>query len=108
MPTYDPDAKTKYFVDATEFEDWLREQYDVPGFNVPLDLQEFASPDGAYMVSVDGDLSDRDRNELDDFLEAVEERGVVPDTRFMTDRFLNRLAADGHIPEGEYVVEMTF
>lgn len=113
MPTYDPKSKTKYFIDHGEIEEWLREQYDVPHFNVLSDLQENASPGGSYSVRVDGEISDYEQGDLDDFFDQLEEqRGkevyVAPDTYHMTGTLMNKLAADGHIPTGNYVIEMDF
>lgn len=112
--TYEPKAKTKYFIRSSDIEDWLREQYDVPHFNVASDLQENASPDGSYSLTVDGEISDYNKDDLDEFFSQLEEqRGddtpyVAPEAHFMTKPLMNKLAADGHIPKGDYVIQFSF
>lgn len=111
--TYEPKSKTKYFVPQWDVEEWLQEQYDIPHFNVPSDLEESASPGGSYAVSVDGEIEDYEQKGIQDFFEQLEEQKnnvvyVAPDTRHMTGPLMNKLAQDGHIPKGEYVIEMDF
>lgn len=114
--TYDPKSKTTYFIEQWDLENWLQEQYDIPRFNVPSDLEESASPDGSYTVNVDGEISDYKQDGVNKFFEDAKEQKkksddipyVAPDTRHMTGPLLNKLAQDGHIPKGKYVIELTF
>jgi hypothetical protein len=112
MPTYDPKEKTKYFVRQGEVENWIEEQYDVP-FNVPADLAEFGSPEGDFTVSVDGEVSEWKEDDLEAYFDKVEELKDEPgyrtaDSRLLTEPFMNKLAQDGHIPEGEYVISLSY
>ena len=110
--TYEPKTETKYIISQHDIEDWLEEQYGVPRFNVASDLEENASPDGSYSLTVDGEISDYNRDYLQDFFNQVEEQEekmyIAPDTRYLTGTLMNKLAADGHIPTGSYEIQFSF
>lgn len=111
MPTYEPKQKTKYFVDQGAIEYWIKEQYDAP-FNVPADLAEFGSPEGDFTVKVDGEVDEWNKDKLEDYFDEVEELEDDslhnPSSRLLTKPMMNKLARDGHIPEGEYVISLSY
>ena len=110
--TYEPKAKTKYFIDQNDVERWVSEQYGIQGFNVPSDLQEYASPEGSYTVSADGEISDYRKEEFEEWLEEAQSKELGKyeslSSRLMTDPLMNKLADDGHIPKGEYVISISY
>jgi len=114
--TYEPKTETKYFIDQHDVENWLQEQYGVPHFNVASDLEENSSPDGSYSLQITGEVSEYYQENLNEFFTQVEEQKtddndtpyVAPDTRFMTKPLMYKLAADGHIPTGNYVIQFSF
>jgi hypothetical protein len=100
--TYNPRAKTKYFVSQHEVENWVEEQYDV-SFSVPADLTSSVAPDSDYSVSAkNGILDEYEQKKLNEFLDDPSSENHI------TSALIRKLAEDGHIPEGEYVISISY
>lgn len=106
--TYNPRSKTKYFVSQHEVEKWIEEQYNVP-FNITSDLGPNAGPDSDYSVSAkNGEISEYQKEDLEDFLKEAKGKDYPPKTVHLTPTFIRKLVEDNHIPEGEYVISISY